>query len=472
MRHPVGPSLLYATWLALLCAWSPSAIAQAPAQQPAEQPVEPPHTAPSNAATDAGKAGAEAIPLEEIRRYVSVFNTVKQGYVEPVEDRKLMQSAIRGLLLDLDPHSAYLVRSDADSLQERTEGSYAGIGVEVQLQPDGTILVIAPIDGTPAARAGIRAGDLIIAIDGKLLSATPENENPLRGEPGSSVTLRVQREGRSEPLEIPVTREVVRVSSVQAKSLEPGYGYIRISTFQADTGNDFVAALDRLQAEAGAARGRGLRGLVIDLRSNPGGILGAAVRIADELLDSGTIVSTRARDPLNNTVNTAEKGDRMNGAPIAVLIDAGSASASEVLAAALGDNRRATLVGSRSFGKGSVQAVLPLDNGDAIKLTTARYYTPNGTSIQARGIRPDVVLKPDGSTLKGRPGQVSEAALAGHLEGEGVPSGSEGVTVREGAERGGVGDVLDGDAPIQAALKVLKQPPAAAGPGSAPTAAP
>ena len=462
MRHSLGPSMLCATWLAAACMWSPLAVAQ--------QAPQAPQTAPAGTQAAEERAAAEAIPLEEIRRYVSVFNTVKQGYVEPVEDRKLMQSAIRGLLLDLDPHSVYLVRSDADTLQERTEGSYAGIGVEVQPQPDGTILVIAPIDGTPAARAGIRAGDLIIAIDGTLLSATPESENPLRGEPGSTVTLRVQREGRSEPLEIAVTREVVRVSSVQARSLEPGYGYIRISTFQADTGNDFVAALDRLQAEAGAARGRGLRGLVIDLRSNPGGILGAAVRIADELLDSGTIVSTRARDPLNNTVNTAEKGDRMNGAPIAVLIDAGSASASEVLAAALGDNRRATLVGSRSFGKGSVQAVLPLDNGDAIKLTTARYYTPNGTSIQARGIRPDVLLKPDGSTLKGRPGQVSEAALAGHLESEGAPSGSEGVTVQEGAERGGVGYVLDGDAPIQAALQVLKQRPAA-GVGAAPTAA-
>ena len=468
MRHSVGPSPLHAALFALLLPavaafWSSTAAAQ---QTPA-QPQSPPAGAQApDEAKGRAQDAAQAVPLDEIRRYVNVFNVVKQGYVEPVDDRKLMQSAIRGLLLDLDPHSAYLVRSDADSLQERTDGSYAGIGVEVQQQPDGTLLVIAPIDDTPAARAGIRAGDLIVAIDGKPLTATPESENPLRGAPGSTVTVRIVREGRSEPLEIAVERVVVRVGSVRSRMLEPGYGYIRISAFQADTGNDFVAALDRLQADAGAARGRGLRGLVIDLRSNPGGILGAAVRVADELLDGGTIVSTRARDPLNDSVNTAEKGDRMNGAPIAVLIDAGSASASEVLAAALGDNRRATLVGSRSFGKGSVQAVLPLDNGDAIKLTTARYYTPNGVSIQARGIRPEVVLKPDGSTLKGRPGRMSEAALPGHLQGETPAAGGEGAAPKDDTES--IGDVLDGEAPIQAALEVLKRTRTPAPGGTAP----
>lgn len=460
MRHFVGHPLLYPALTLVLALSACASPAWAQPSQPQPSQPQPASTGPQ--ADDASRDSAQAVPLEEIRRYVNVFNVVKQGYVEPVDDRKLMQSAIRGLLLDLDPHSAYLVRSDADTLHERTDGSYAGIGVEVQQQPDGTILVIAPIDDTPAARAGIRAGDVIIAIDGKLLASTPESENPLRGEPGTTVSLRIMREGRTEPLEIQVQRVVVKVGSIRSRMLEPGYGYIRISAFQADTGNDFVATLDRLQAEAGAARGRGLRGLVIDLRSNPGGVLSAAVSIADELLDSGTIVTTRARDPLNNVVNIAEKGDRMNGAPIAVLIDAGSASASEVLAAALGDNRRATLVGSRSFGKGSVQAVLPLDNGDAIKLTTARYYTPNGVSIQARGIRPDVVLTPDGSTFKGRPGRISEAALAGHLEGETSPAG--GGQTQDGADdgdaSGSVGDVLEGDAPIQAALEVLKRPAA------------
>ena len=409
--------------------------------------AQPARAQPGAAADAAADATGQVIPLEEIRRYVNVFNVVKQGYVEPVEDRKLMQSAIRGLLLDLDPHSAYLVRSDAEDLGERTNGGYVGIGVEVQQQPDGSILVIAPIDETPAARAGIRAGDTIIAIDGKLLTEVPESDNPLRGEPGTTVNLRILREGRDEPLEVAVQREVVRIGSVRARMLEPGYGYIRISAFQADTANDFTTELDRLQADAGAARGHGLRGLVIDLRSNPGGLLTSAVQIADELLEKGGIVSTRSRIPLNDTEFNATPGDRMKGAPVVVLVDAGSASASEVLAAALGDNGRATLVGSRTFGKGSVQTVLPLDNGDSIKLTTARYYTPSGTSIQARGIHPDVVLQPDGQTLKGRPGRVSEAALAGHLRGEG--------------DEGGVGDVLDGDAPIDAALQVLKRPPAA-----------
>jgi carboxyl-terminal processing protease len=368
-----------------------------------------------------------------------VFNAVKEGYVEPVDDRKLMQSAIRGLLLDLDPHSAYLARPDAEAFEEDSEGAYGGIGVEVQQQNDGNILVIAPIDDTPADKAGVKAGDLIIAVDGKSLAAG-ENENPLRGAPGSKVVLTIRREGAGKPLEIAVQREIIRFSSVRSRMLEPGYGYIRISAFQADTANDFAAQLDRLQQG-----GKNLRGLVLDLRSNPGGLMTAAVQIADDLLDKGKIVSTRGRIALSDTQFSATPGDRIKGAPVAVLIDAGSASASEVLAAALRDNKRAQLVGSRTFGKGSVQTVLPLDNGDSVKLTTARYYTPNGSSIQARGIEPDIVLKPNGSTLKGSRGEVSEAALAGHLRGD-----QENDTI-------GIGDVLEGDAPIDAALGLLKR---------------
>lgn len=404
------------------------AFAQSGAPAPAAKPA-------------AGKADSKPesqVPLEEIRRYVTVYNTVKQAYVEPVDDRKLMQSAIRGLLLDLDPHSAYLVRSDAQSLEEDSSGAYDGIGVDVQVQPDGTILVIAPIDDTPAARAGVKPGDLIVAIDGKPLTPDSLGENPLRGEPGSSTVLTVQREGQAKPIEITVKRETIRISSVRGRMLEPGYGYIRISTFQADTANDFVRQLDALSAQAADKR---LRGLVLDLRSNPGGLLTAAVQIADELLDKGGIVSTRGRNPVVDTVFNATSGDRLQGAPVVVLVDAGSASASEVLAAALRDNGRARVVGSRTFGKGSVQTVLPLDNGDAVKLTTARYYTPSGRSIQARGIEPDVVLKPEGARSAG---SYSESALPGHLRGEQETAGQ------------GVGDVLDGDGPITAALGVLK----------------
>lgn len=383
------------------------------------------------------------VPLEEIRRYVNVFNAVKHAYVEPVEDRKLMQSAIRGLLLDLDPHSAYLVRSDAEAFDEDTNGAYDGIGVEVQQQPDGTILVIAPIDDTPAARAGLKPGDIIIAIDGKVLTPEQADSNPLRGESGSRTVLTVQREGAKKPLELTVQRETIRISSVRARMLEPGYAYLRISAFQADTADDFARQIDKLQAQAGGT-GKGLRGLVLDLRTNPGGLLTSAVQIADDLLEKGGIVSTRGRNPVADATFNATPGDRMRGAPVVVLVDAGSASASEVLAAALRDNKRAQIVGSRTFGKGVVQTVFPLDNGDAVKLTTARYYTPSGKSIQARGIDPDVVLKPNAS-VKGVRGDISEATLPGHLRGDQETDGA------------GIGDVLEGDAPIAAALLVLKK---------------
>jgi carboxyl-terminal processing protease len=422
-----------------LFACSAACAQQAPAQT--TPPSDPENQTKSRVAAQKDDAGK--VPLEEIRRYVSVFNAVKYAYVEPVEDRKLMQSAIRGLLLDLDPHSAYLVRSDAQAFDEDSNGAYDGIGVEVLQQPDGTILVIAPIDDTPAARAGVKPGDLIIAIDGKTLTPEQIDNNPLRGEPGSKTVLTMQREGAKKPLDITVQRETIRISSVRGRMLEPGYAYVRISAFQADTATDFEQQIDKLQAQAGATKG--LRGLVLDLRSNPGGLLTSAVQIADALLDKGGIVSTRGRNPVADATFNATPGDRMRSAPVVVLVDAGSASASEVLAAALRDNQRAQIVGSRTFGKGSVQTVLPLDNGDAVKITTARYYTPSGKSIQARGIDPDVVLKPDGAIKPTSGGIVSEAALPGHLRGEQEAAGV------------GIGDVLEGDAPIAAALIVLKK---------------
>jgi carboxyl-terminal processing protease len=387
---------------------------------------------------DAVESGT-AVPLEEIRRYVAVYNAVKQAYVEPVDDRELMQSAVRGLLLDLDPHSAYLVKSDAEEFDERTRGAYDGVGVELMELPDRSFKVIAPIDGTPAARAGIKPNDIIVAIDGKRLGAGSDSgSSPLRGEPGSTVVVTIVREGVAEPFDVSLVRETIRVASVRSRMLEPGYGYVRIASFQADTAADFQRALDTLQA------GGALRGVVIDLRSNPGGVLTAAVQIADALLDKGGIVSTRGRIPISDAEFNATPGDRLHGAPVVVLVDAGSASASEVLAGALRDNGRARVVGSRTFGKGSVQTLLPLDNGDSVKLTTARYYTPSGKSIQALGIVPDVVLQPDGNG--GRPARFSEATLPGHLvrEGEG-----------EVGELGG--DVLEGEAPVAAALAELKK---------------
>ena len=445
MPRPQSPSAScrvrgFSALLALAVSAALPAVAQdAP---PAAPPAAPADAKPVDAKTAAAE-DASKVPIEEIRRYVNVFNAVKHAYVEPVEDRKLMQSAIRGLLLDLDPHSTYLVRSDAQAFDEDANGAYDGIGVEVQQQPDGSILVIAPIDDTPAARAGIKPGDIIVAVDGKPLTPEQADNNPLRGAPGSKTVLTVQREGAKKPLEIAVQRDTIRISSVRSRMLEPGYAYLRISAFQADTANDFGQHVDKLQAQAGGATGKGLRGLVLDLRSNPGGLLTSAVQVADDLLEKGGIVSTRGRNPVADTAFSATPGDRMRGAPVVVLVDAGSASASEVLAAALRDNQRAQVVGSRTFGKGSVQTVLPLDNGDAVKLTTARYYTPSGRSIQARGIDPDVVLKPDGVAAK--PGAMSEAALPGHLRGD---QETDGV---------GIGDVLEGEAPITAALALLKK---------------
>jgi carboxyl-terminal processing protease len=314
----------------------------------------------------------------------------------------------------------------------------------VQQLPDGKVKVIAPIDDTPAARAGIKAGDTIIAVDGKTLTpASAEGQGPLRGEPGSTVKLTVVREGEPKPLQISVTRGTIKVASVRGRMLEPGYAYIRISAFQADTATDFESTLKRLQAGSGSGK---LRGLVLDLRSNPGGLLTTAVQIADDLLDAGGIVSTRGRTPISDAKFSATPGDLMQGAPVAVLVDAGSASASEVLAGALHDNKRARVVGSRTFGKGSVQTLLPLDNGDSVKLTTARYYTPSGKSIQARGIEPDVVLQPEGKEAAAAHADYAEALLPGHLQGDEEVAGSN------------AGDVLEGDAPIAAALAELKKP--------------
>jgi carboxyl-terminal processing protease len=392
---------------------------------------------------DAKESVTSRVPLDEIRRFVGVYNAVRAAYVDPVDDKKLMQSAVRGLLLELDPHSTYFDKEDAEAFDEQTNGAYEGIGVEV-LQQDNTLKVVSPIDDTPAARAGLKAGDLIVAIDGTPINAIDASE-PLRGKAGSSVVLTIAR-GEQKPFDVTVMRETIRVTSVRSKMLEPGYGYIRISTFQADTGADFQKQLNQLQAQAGGK----LKGLVLDLRSNPGGLLTAAVQVADDLLERGGIVSTRGRISISDARFDATPGDLLKGAPMVVLADAGSASASEVLAGALRDNGRARVVGSRTFGKGSVQTVLPLDNGDSVKLTTARYYTPSGRSIQATGILPDVELTPDPADavndLPASLSDYSEAKLPGHLRGDDEAVGSK------------AGVVLPGDAPIQSALQELKHP--------------
>ena len=378
------------------------------------------------------------VPVEEIRRYVAVYRAIKDAYVEPIDDRTLMKAALRGLLSDLDPHSAYLEQEDAEALLQQTEGEYTGIGIEIEQRADRSLLVVAPIDGTPAQRAGLRAGDLIVAIDGQSLTADGADAASLelRGPPGSEVTITFLRAGETSPRELVITRETIHVDSVTSRMLEPGYGYLRISTFQADTAPAFARHLERLEAQAGGA----LSGVVLDLRSNPGGLLNAAVEAADALLDDGVIVVTKGRLAFANARYHAKPGDLADGAPVVVLVDAGTASAAEVLAGALQDHRRATVMGSRTFGKGSVQTVVPLENGDSVKLTTARYYTPDGRSIQARGIRPDVVIR--GEASRG----LREQDLPGHLRGD-----------DEAADGFAMGEVVEGDGAIRKALAHLKR---------------
>ena len=421
-------------------------------EQPASPEQEVEAAADEVAAESDGDGADSRVPLREIHRYVAVYNAIKEAYVDPVVDAELMQSAIRGLLLDLDPHSAYLSGDDARAFDESTTGAYAGIGVEVVRMPDGSMRVVAPIDETPAARAGLRSGDIITAVDGQPLTpASHDGIGPLRGEPGTSVSMTIVREDEAAPLEVTVVRERIRVASVRGRMLEPGYAYVRVSAFQVETAADFQRQLGELKA-AGP-----LRGLVLDLRSNPGGLLTSAVQIADELLDEGRIVSTRGRHPISETEFSATPGDMLDGAPVVVVVDAGAASASEVLAGALGDHGRARIIGSRTFGKGSVQTVLPLDNGDSVKLTTARYYTPAGRSIQARGIDPDRLLEPD-SRPPTLVGDRSEASLPGHLEGD-----------EEDLPGAGAGDVLPGEGPIDAALAELKSMQPGATPQPQPT---
>src|SRR5688500_6512191 len=298
-------------------------LAQEP---PANEPKDDPAPIEAPDAVDVGTDGTSAskVPLAEIRRYVAVYNAVKEAYVEPVEHKTLMQPAISWLLLDLDPQRTYMAKELAEEFDEASRGSHGGGGVELQRQPDGSLRVIAPIDDTPAARACIKAGDIITAIDGKPFKPDEgDTSGPLRGEPGSKVTLTVVRENRSKPFDITLTRETIRIVSVRSRMLEPGYGYLRVASFQADTAADFDRQLDKLREQAGGK----LRGLVIDLRSNPGGLLTSAVQIADSLLEKGKIVSTRGRVPISDAEFSATPGDRSGGAPVVVVHDAGSPSA-------------------------------------------------------------------------------------------------------------------------------------------------
>jgi len=331
------------------------------------------------------------IPFEELQAFSEVFSRIKSDYVESVDDKSLIEDAIRGMLGGLDPHSSYLNTTEFDDLKIGTTGQFGGLGIEVSME-NGFVKVISPIDDTPASRAGVQASDLIIMLDDKQVKGMSLNDavKIMRGEPNTDIILTIVREGVSKPLVITITREIIRVKSVKNRMLEPGYGYVRITNFQSRTTTDLLKAISDLQKESK------LEGLVLDLRNNPGGVLNGAVGVSDAFIDTGLIVYTEGRIEDSSHRYIATPGDSLNGAPLVILINGGSASASEIVAGAMQDHKRAIIMGTKSFGKGSVQTIQELRNGSAVKLTTARYFTPNGRSIQAKGIEPDITL----STLR------------------------------------------------------------------------
>jgi len=361
-------------------------------------------------------ASRQNLPLDELRAFTETFTVIKKNYVEPVEDKKLLESAVRGMLSGLDPHSSYLDGDDFKQLREGTSGEFGGLGIEVSME-DGFVKVVSPIDDTPAARAGIEAGDLIVRLDDAPVKGMSLSDavKIMRGKKGTKIMLTIIREGEEKPLKISITRAVIQVTAVRGRELDPGYGYVRIAQFQVNTGRKLREEVDKLKA----ANDGSLKGLVLDLRNNPGGVLTAAVSVSDAFITKGLIVYTEGRTADSEQKFNASPDDLLGGSPIVVLVNGGSASASEIVAGALQDHNRAIIMGSKTFGKGSVQTVLPMKSDAALKLTTARYYTPNGHSIQARGIIPDIELKNIRVTevdpeFEG----ITERNLTGHLENE------------------------------------------------------
>ena len=353
------------------------------------------------------------LPVEELRTFSDVFGRIKNDYVEDVEDSEMLNNAIRGMLSGLDPHSSYLDRDQFKELQVGTSGEFGGLGIEVGME-DGFVKVIAPIDDTPAQRAGIEAGDLIIRLDDTPVKGLTLNDavKIMRGKPGTVLRLTVVREGVDQPLKIDIKRDIIKVKSVKSRMLEDGFGYVRISQFQSKTAENMVDAIEELKKEAGGA----LKGMVLDLRNNPGGVLNGAVAVSDAFLKKGLIVYTEGRVSDSKLRFNATPDDILNTAPLVILVNQGSASASEIVSGALQDHHRAIVVGTPTFGKGSVQTILPLSNGTAVKLTTARYYTPSGRSIQAEGIKPDIELdQVRVSVLERSIDPIKEADLSRHL---------------------------------------------------------
>jgi len=353
----------------------------------------------------------------QLNLFGDVFERIRGDYVEKPEDSALIEAAVNGMLTSLDPHSSYMNAKDFKDMQVQTRGEFGGLGIEVTME-EGAVKVVSPIDDTPAAKAGIQAGDLIVAIDGDSVQNMNLNQavEKMRGAVNTPITLQIQRKGTAKPFDVKIVRDVIRIQSVKSR-VEGDIGYVRISSFNEQTFDGLRTAIDKLTDEIGKDK---IKGFILDLRNNPGGLLDQAVAVGDAFLDQGEIVATRGRHTDQNTRYDARAGDLTDGKPVIVLINGGSASASEIVAGALQDQKRATILGSRSFGKGSVQTIIPLGSNGAIRLTTARYYTPAGRSIQAKGIDPDIeVLQDLPEELKDQITDTKgEASLKGHLTNE------------------------------------------------------
>lgn len=424
--------------LMALLSVSSATLAQPAEDSAAAQPQE----------SDAEQQGL--LPLEELRTFTRVYDHIRSGYVEELSDSELLEYAIKGMIAELDPHSAYLDEESFEDLQVNTSGEFGGIGIEVGME-NGFVKVISPIDDTPAAKAGIEAGDLIIRLDGKPVKGMSLSEavEIMRGPKDSELDLTIVREGVEQPIELTLTRDVIKVRSVRTRLLEEDYAYVRIAQFQTGTGRDMIEELEKMREDNPE-----LKGIILDLRNNPGGVLQSSVDVADAFLDSGLVVYTEGRLENSDTRYYANSGDIAEDIPIVVLINDGSASAAEIVAGALQDHGRALVLGTRSFGKGSVQTVVPISETRAIKLTTALYFTPDGRSIQAQGIVPDVTVERAKVTALKTGLRATEADLSGHLGN--VEGGQESTSKAREAKKKDSSSPLADDNQLNEALNMLK----------------